>query len=426
MLISERESFVYIVLPGATEFVTAGRFRWRDIDGDSIGEFVYGRSYIERRDAVEIDPVELRLSDRSYETALLQGFFGAIRDAMPDDWGRRVLERRIGSAQLGEFDYLEHGPDDRAGALGFGPAVTPPPASSHFNEILHLEKLQRAADMIVGGEPAPTGRTACEVEDLLLLGTSMGGARPKTQVRHDDVLWIAKFGRHDDRWNNPRVEHGMLQLARACGLTVADSRVETAGGRDVLLIRRFDRQLGAAGLQRHRMVSALTLLRVDERDRDRWSYLSLADEIRRIADFPEKNLKELFARMCFNAAVSNLDDHPRNHAAIASGMRWQLSPAFDLTPFPAIGHERDLAMRCGLFGRRANQDNLLSGHARFMLNKEDAKAVYAQVIATVQGQWRDRMRSAGVHDHDCETIAPAFLPQGLSYKALSQASSFEP
>ena len=422
----ERECFVYVVLPGAMEFVTAGRFRWRDIDGNSIGEFVYGRSYLERRDAVEIDPVQLRLSDRVYETARLQGFFGAIRDAMPDDWGRRVLERRIGGVQFLEFDYLEHGPDDRAGALGFGPAVTPPPANSHFNQVSHLEELQRVADVIVAGGSALAGRVACKVEELLLLGTSIGGARPKTQVLHDNTLWIAKFGRHDDRWNNPRVEHGMLRLARACGLTVADSRVETVGGRDVLLVRRFDRQQGAAGLQRHRMVSALTLLGVDELDRDRWSYLSLADEIRRVAGSPKENLQELFARMCFNAAVSNLDDHPRNHAAIASGMRWQLSPAFDLTPFPAIGHERDLAMRCGLFGRRANRDNLLSGHARFMLNRENAAAVFEQVMETVRGQWRDRMRSAGVGEHDCETIAPAVLPPGLSYQVTTQTSSFEP
>ena len=120
---SERECFVYIVLPDETEFVTAGRFRWVD-DGDrGIGQFVYGRAYRERADAVEIDPVELHLSNRVYETARMDGFFGAIRDSMPDFWGRRVIERNAGLTELAEFDYLMQGPDDRAGALGFGLGV---------------------------------------------------------------------------------------------------------------------------------------------------------------------------------------------------------------------------------------------------------------------------------------------------------------
>ena len=423
---SERECFVYIVLPGATEFVTAGRFRWTDVDGESVGEFVYGQSYRERRDAVEIDPAELRLSDTGYRTTRLQGFFGAIRDAMPDDWGRRVMERRIGGVQLQEFDYLEEGPDDRAGALGFGRAVTPPVPVNDFNRVSQLEELQRVADLILAGGAPGAARAAREIQELLRLGTSIGGARPKTQVLHDDKLWIAKFGRHDDRWNDPRVEHGMLRLARACGLTVPDSRVETVGGRDVLLVRRFDRQRGAAGLERHRMVSALTLLQADERDRDRWSYLLFADEIRRAAGSPREDLKELFARMCFNAATSNLDDHPRNHAVIASGRHWRLSPAFDLIPAPVVGLERDLAMQCGSSGRRASKGNLLSEAGRFMLEREEAAAVFEHVTETVQSRWDERMRNAGVSERDRETIAPAFLHAGLSYELSSRTSSFEP
>ena len=116
---SEGECFVYIVLPGDTEFVTAGRFRVEETRGGApLGRFVYGRSYLQRDDAVELDPVELRLAGRDYETARMSGFFGAIRDSMPDYWGRRVIERHCGQTGLGEFDYLMQGPDDRAGASG--------------------------------------------------------------------------------------------------------------------------------------------------------------------------------------------------------------------------------------------------------------------------------------------------------------------
>ena len=124
---SERECFVYIVLPGAIQFVTAGRFRLSEgRDGEPIGAFVYGRTYRERADAVELDPVELRLSSQVHETARMAGVFGAIRDSMPDFWGRRVIERNVGHTRRGEFDTLLQGPDDRAGALGFGLNVEPP------------------------------------------------------------------------------------------------------------------------------------------------------------------------------------------------------------------------------------------------------------------------------------------------------------
>ena len=416
---SERECFVYIVLPGATEFVTAGRFRWTE-DGDgAVGRFVYGRSYRERPDAVELDPVELRLSGEVCETARLQGFFGAIRDSMPDFWGRRVIERNAGFTELAEFDYLMQGPDDRAGALGFGLNVEPPVPRRRFNRTLDLARLQTAADALIADNPELAGSAANQAEELMLLGTSMGGARPKAVVQDDHAMWIAKFGRNDDRWNHPRVEHGMLTLARACGLDAADSRLESVAGRDVLLVRRFDRDREDAGYRRHRMVSALTLLRAGDGpgERDDWSYLLFADEIRRVSAAPDEDLRELFGRMCFNAAVSNLDDHPRNHAILAKGRRWRLSPTFDLTPSPVLALERrDLAMICGRFGRYANRTNLLSDYGRFLLDEAEATAVFEHIARTVREQWHAHMRRAGVTERQCEAIRSAFLYDGLFYR----------
>ena len=425
---SERDCFVYVVPPGATEFVTAGRFRWIDDGAAAVGQFVYGRTYRERSDAVELDPVELRLSAQVYETARMQGFFGPIRDAMPDFWGRRVIERNSGSTELSEFDYLMLGPDDRAGALGFGRAVEPPAARRRFNRTLDLGALQRAADAVLADDREAAGATADRVEELLLLGTSMGGARPKAVVEYEGGLWIAKFGRTDDRWNESRVEHGMLALARACGLDVADSRIETVGGRDVLLVRRFDRDREddgrtTAGYRRHRMVSALTLLRTGDglADRGDWSYLMLADEVRRASARPEDDLRELFGRICFNAAVSNLDDHPRNHALLAKGRQWRLSPAYDLTPSPVVARERrDLAMACGRFGRYANRANLLSGHGRFLLERTAAAALFDGIARTVRAGWPTEMRRAGVSARDCEAIRPAFLYDGLFYETVPE------
>ena len=416
---SERECFVYIMLPGETEFVTAGRLRWIEEGAGAVGEFVYRRSYRERADAVELDPVELRLSGQVYETARMNGFLGAIRDSMPDFWGRSVIERNAGFEELEEFDYLLRGADDRAGALGFGLNVEPSVPQHRFNRPLDLEKLQRAADAVIADDPEPTGSAGHRVEELLLPGTSMGGARPKAVVQDGHDLWIAKFGRGDDRWNYPRVEHGMLSLAQACGLNVADSRVETVAGRDVLLVRRFDRERTKAGYRRHRMVSALTLLRTGDSPGERgdWSYLLLADEVRRVSARPEDDLRELFGRICFNAAVSNLDDHPRNHAVLAKGRRWRLSPVFDLTPSPVIALDRrDLAMACGRFGRYANKTNLLSKHGCFLLAAADAAAIFERTANTVREQWRPTMRRTGVSERDCEAIRSAFVYDGLFHE----------
>lgn len=417
---SERECYVYIVPPDATEFVTAGRFKvFLTPAGYSVGQFFYGQRYLERNDAVELDPVELRLRRGPYETARMEGFFGAIRDAMPDFWGRRVIERNTGHTQLEEFDYLMYGPDDRAGALGFGLNVKPPVPQRRFNRTIDLEVIQAAADAILHDDPNIEGSIARQVEEFMLVGTSLGGARPKAGVEHRQGLWIAKFSRQDDRWNHPRVEYGMLKLAEACGLTVTDRDITKIGGRDVLLVRRFDRDREENSYRRHRMVSALTLLRSDDSSTARrdWSYILLADEIRRVSMKPETDLRELFARMCFNAAVSNLDDHPRNHAILAKSRDWRLSPAFDLTPTPMISMERrDLAMTCGVAGRYANRKNLLSQHGRFLLSNEDATAFLDHIVEIVRYAWRPTLRRAGVSETDCEAISTAFLYEGFFYE----------
>ena len=372
------------------------------------GEFVYGRSYLEHPNAVELDPVELTLGSHVRETVRLEGFFGAIRDAMPDAWGRRLIERQLGHSHLEEFDYLRQGDVDRAGALGFAGTRTFPVSSPVLPGVTDLSALADAVAAVLAGEPHPQAETA---RDLVRPGTSLGGARPKTTIRDGDELWIAKFRRRDDRWDEPRIEHALLRLAAQCGLSVAESRVETFGSQAALLVRRFDRAPAGSGFHRQRFVSALTLLRAEEgaTARDRWSYLLLADEIRRASVSPRADLRELFGRMCFNAATRNTDDHPRNHALIGDRGGWRLSPAYDLTPTPSTSQEPPfLAMECGFHGRTASRKNLLSGARRFLLTPSDAAAVLDSVFMQVQASWRDTMRESGVSVADTKRTSSAF------------------
>jgi len=412
------ECFVYITLPGETEAVTAGRYALSaERRGVVEGRFVYGRSYLERPNAVALDPVELKLSSRTYNTVALGGVFGALRDASPDYWGRLVIQRHLGNVQPGEMAYLLFSPDDRAGALGFGLNQTPPAPRRSFNQRLDLASLQAAADAIVADESGAGAVEHEQIEKLLVIGTSMGGARPKAVVEDGDGLWVAKFNRPEDPWNSARVEHAMLLLARACGLVTAESRVVEVGGREVLLVKRFDREQSPQGYRRARMVSALTLLRAEDtyQSRDKWSYVLLAEELRRVCSDPERNAVELFRRMCFNALISNIDDHPRNHAVIAREEHWQLSPAYDLTPATPISQERrDLAMTCGDAGRFATAGNLLSQSARFLLARPQAEAIIAAMEEQVRASWYATARGAGVSERDCDRIASAFVYPGFS------------
>lgn len=413
---SASECFVYITLPGQVSAVTAGRFVLGLTErGDPLGRFVYGRSYRENPQAVEIDPVELKLSPRTYETVQLNGVFGALRDAGPDYWGRRVIEKHAGKVQLGELDYLLESPDDRAGALSFGLNNVPPAPMRNFNKTIDLPKLQALADALIKDD-IPNDPEAQQVQDLLLLGTSMGGARPKAVVQDNTGLWMAKFNRADDRWNNTRVEHAMLRLARECGITVAESRVETIGGKDVLLIKRFDREKTDEGYARARMISGLTLLRADESAaaRRNWSYVILVEELRRIVEYAKRDTKELFRRVCFNALISNMDDHPRNHAIIAKEKSWHLSPAYDLTPSVPISVERrDLALDCGDMGRYANANNILSQHARFLLDRGEAENIVHDLKSQVEAGWYSCLRASGVSERDAEMIRGAFVYPGF-------------
>ena len=414
---SPSECYVYITLPGATEPVTAARFELTKNRADApLGRLVYGKSYLERNDAVPFDPVELKLASRSYETTAMNGIFGALRDASPDSWGRRVIERHIGKAPLGELDYLLYSSDDRAGALGFGLGQKPPAPKRKFNQTIDLAKFQQLADAIVKDEDLPTGPEAAQAQELLLIGTSMGGARPKAVVEDSQALWIAKLNRPDDKWNYARIEHAMLMLARTCGLTTAESELVTVGGRDALLVKRFDREKTSAGYRRARMVSALTLLRTEDspQARDKWSYILLVEELRRVSAEPKKDAAELFRRMCFNALISNTDDHPRNHALLARERGWRLSPAYDLTPIPQISLEdRDLTMIYGDQGRIANASNLLSQSARFLLSGDDAKGMVTAMRDRVKGTWYEVASSAGVSEKDCDRIAGAFAYPGF-------------
>ena len=203
MTSKKQECFVYMTLPGQTDQITAGKYVLEKTEqGIDVGHFVYGRSYLSRADAVEIDPIELKLENKVFNTVTMKGVFGALRDASPDYWGRRIIERNLKVAQADEMTYLLQSADDRIGALGFGFNQTPPAPNRVFNQKIQLDRLQKEAELLVNEEVKPENPITAQVQELLLIGTSMGGARPKAVIEDDNKLWVAKFNRMDDKWNN--------------------------------------------------------------------------------------------------------------------------------------------------------------------------------------------------------------------------------
>ena len=420
-MISERHAYVYIQLPGTLQTVPAALLRVQTLpDGTYIGRFRYGNHYLTRHDAIALDPFRLPLGTNVYEFTRLKGIPGAVRDAGPDAWGRRAIEYDLerSAGDLQEIDYLLHGPQDGAGNLSFGLKPVPSAVARIYNRTYRLPQLLEAVEAIEEGK-----RVSHNLLEQLEAGTSMGGARPKATIEHENRLWIGKFPEKTDRFSLQRVEYATLELARRCELNVCNAALQRVDGKEVLMLERFDREYTDAGYLRLGLVSGLTLLDSDDTyaDRERWSYPLLADNLRRWTREPVQDCAELFRRMVFNAAITNNDDHPRNHAILNTRRGWRLSPAYDLVPVPIVSLERrDLALTLGRFGRTASVYNLLSQCSRFGLSVDAARAEIARIAAVVRN-WRDVFVECGVSEKDIEYIAPAFLPECFFFEQPPQA-----
>lgn len=408
----EQACYIYVQLPGTMETVPCASLRVRTIGAGAFeGTFTYGKRYLERSEVVALDPFHLPLTTRPLRFTKLKGIPGAVRDASPDAWGRRVIQARLQrpEADIREVEYLLNGPDDGAGNLSFGRTVAPPAPRRAFNRTHRLRSLIEAAQKF-----EEDGRLPHEVLEELDPGTSLGGARPKVTIEDDRKMWLTKLPEKADRHNMQRIEFATLELARAAGLRVCGARLQRVGRREALMLERFDREWNsdADAYRRHGLVSGLTVLDAEDTylGRDRWSYLLLADELRRWSARSNDDRRELFRRMAFNAMVTNNDDHPRNHALIHTQAGWRLSPAYDILPVPLVSLERrDLAMEVGRFGRAAAMYNVLSKCEAFGLTREAAQALVDATLSVVRG-WRGFFAARGVNQRDITMLERAILP----------------
>lgn len=395
---SERptEAYVWIWLPGASEPVVAGRVA---STGDIVN-FNYGRSYLDRDEAMPIYLPELPLEPG--EIAPLPGLTvaGCIADAAPDAWGQRVIMNRVlgrgvegaDPAALGLLTYLLESGPDRVGALDFQPS--PDRHEDDDGERATLDELIESAERVERGVPLSP-----ELDRALLHGSSVGGARPKALLDDGERKLIAKLSSATDPYPVVKGEYAAMELARRAGLDVAGVALTNALGRDVLLVERFDRVPGTGA--RRAVVSALTLLELDEMLARYASYAALALTIRQRFTAARATLRELFARIVFNVLVGNTDDHARNHAAFWNGADLTLTPAFDICPQPRGGGEASQAMAIGADGFRMSQvAGCVDAAATYMLSASEAREIVDHQIHVIESDWDEVCELAGMTASD--------------------------
>ena len=328
-------------------------------------------------------------------TAADRDIFGCFSDALPDRWGRTLLNRReqiLAQEQrrplrrLSSFDYLL-GIDDysRMGAFRFketpdsdfinsDPTLKIPP----LTDIRTLEAAGSAIEQSEAHNALPEKKW---IAQLIQPGTSLGGARPKASVTDlDGALCVAKFPSRKDDYDVELWEHLCHLLARKAGIEVADTKVLKAiGPYHTLISRRFDRT--ADGGRIH-FASAMTLLGLQDGNNaaDGHGYLDLVDFIVQHCTAVESNLRELYRRVAFYICVGNSDDHFRNHGFLLTPKGWTLSPAYDINP--TLNPAQSLLITS--VSNQAAFSQLRAAAEDYLLTRETADAILDEVQAALQ------------------------------------------
>lgn len=384
------------------------------IKGGETYSFEYDKNWLKSTNyPVSIDPDFMGYGGREYPCS--NSIFGVFADASPDRWGQILLnkkERKLADREsrkprrLNLSDFLMGVYDEcRMGGLRFKSeedgeflsndkeTATPPWAT--------LRTLEEASRQFENDD------TLNEkwLNQLLRPGSSLGGARPKaTVVDTKGQLWIAKFPSKNDTNNTGAWEKVVHNLAQMCGLNVPESKLETFSKLgSTFLVKRFDRD----GEKRIHFASAMTLLSKTDgaSAADGSSYLDLVSIIKSNGANPTADLIELWKRIVFNMAVSNTDDHLRNHAFILKKNGWVLSPLYDVNPVP---YGDELSLNVNEYDNRISIPLAIETAHRFGIKKEDAIRMADEITETIRQNWEKLAAKYRLSRGQIEDMRPAF------------------
>ena len=414
MAMNQKTIFVYDDF-STDQPVLMGSLYVNVIKGGETYSFEYDKDWLKKTGlALTLDPEIMPYSGRQYPTR--KNIFGLFADASPDRWGRilmnkreRILAEKEGrkTSKLYDSDYLLGVYDEtRMGGIRFkanpeGPFLSDDKetAAPPWATLRTLEEASR------NFENDETGLTERWLNQLIKPGSSLGGARPKaTVVDTKDQLWIAKFPSKNDENDTEAWEMVAHDLAALCGLNVPEAKLEKFSPLgSTFLIKRFDR----LGSKRVHFASAMTLLgKTDGASAaDGSSYLDLAAFIKSYGAQPKMDLIELWRRIVFNMAVTNTDDHLRNHAFVLTDKGWILSPVYDVNPVP---YGDELSLNVDEEDNSISIDLAVQTAVRFGISKSDAEAEAEDILKIVRDNWEKTAAEYGLTRRQIEEMRPAF------------------
>lgn len=406
--------YVYAHWKGLQEPKSIGILSAHFAKGKKAFSFEYDKGWIKSEQQRLLDPDIQFFSGTQFPNN--KENFGVFLDSMPDTWGRTLMKRRVAqqakennekAPTLYDIDYLLGVYDEsRMGALRFKTEVdgtfldnnnqTPTPPWSSIRE------LQQAASSFENDEENNEAKKWLAI--LMAPGSSLGGARPKANILDENKeLWIAKFPSKNDTIDKAAWEFLAYQLAINASISMASCRIEKIAGKfHTFFTKRFDRENG----ERIHFASAMTMTGNNEDTiRDNMaSYLDIAEFIQTNGTNIEENLHQLWRRIIFNIAISNTDDHLRNHGFILTNEGWILSPAYDLNP----SIDKDgLALNIDMDNNALDFDLAKSVGDFFRLNNKQMDTIISEVLNSVS-QWKTIANKIGISRSEQELMEKAF------------------
>lgn len=417
MVTKEKQIYVYESW-STNEPIFMGTIHVDNVRGFESFSFEYDETWLKKaKKKVKqsiLDPNLFFYRSRQYPQK--QGLFGIFLDSCPDRWGQLLMKRKEAiqarkedrkPKKLTQTDFLLGVYDEtRMGALRFKKNKDGPFLSDDENEAVPpwtmLQDLEEASR---GFEMSDDKDEEKWLQLLIKPGSSLGGARPKATVRDTEGnLWIAKFPSKHDENDTGAWEKVTSDLARLCGLNVPETKsIKFSSLGHTFLTKRFDRE----GCQRIHFSSAMTLLgKMDEAPtQDSSSYMDIIDFIKSYGANPKKDTEELWKRIIFNMAVSNTDDHLRNHGFLLKERGWTLSPLYDVNPIP---YGEGLSLNVSTTDNTICIDTLLEFARLVYIDEKEAVQDIQFICELVKKNWEKLAFNIGISQESISKMRQAF------------------
>ena len=407
--------YVYAHWQGMNKPDIIGILTVQQAKGKKAFSFAYQKDWLRDNPPLVLDPDIAYYPGPQYPNPKKENF-GMFQDCMPDTWGRTLMKRR--EAQIAreedrpprtlyELDFLLGVFDQsRMGGLRFKTELEGPfldnYTSSPTPHWSHIRELQYAAEMIESEKEDEQIKKWIAL--LMAPGSSLGGARPKANILDEqNHPWIAKFPSSADTLDKASWEYLAYLLAKEAGITMAESRIEQVAGKyHTFFTKRFDR----SKTERIHFASAMTLTGNSEdtiRDQP-GSYLEIAEALQNYGSNINPDLEQLWRRIVFNIAISNTDDHYRNHGFLVINQGWHLSPAYDINPSV---DKSGLALNIDMDNNALDFGLAKTVGSFFRLNNRQMDTIISEVINAVKN-WKTIATKIGISRSEQDAMHGAF------------------